>query len=484
MEKRVRRRQTKHQPRGSRLPNLILLTLFTLLSAYLIFLMLAYNFLAFRSINIMVMGALLVVFLLTLGLTMAGRGKWLSRGLLLLASLAVGAGIYAARSAIDLTETFNESARFSQVELSVVVAQESPLTTIEQVGHLVVSSNDPENTDKVLADLQTNKQLAPQTEVTPSYQMAYEAILADGNKAMVLNTAYVTLLEQVDPEFSSKVRTIYTLTVQKEVATPAPVQNSDVLNIYISGIDSYGPISGVSRSDVNIIMTVNRQTNKILLTTTPRDAYVAIAGGGNNQYDKLTHAGIYGIESSIGTLENLYGIDINYYARLNFTSFIELIDTVGGIEVENDQAFTTGDGQEFPAGTIHLDSQRALTFVRERYSLQNGDADRGKNQMKVVTGLLKKLTAVNSLGTYTTLIDQLSSSIQTDMPLSTMMDLANNQLEQNKQYQINSQALTGYGSTGELPSYAMPGAALYMVSVDEASLAAVKQAILDVMEGR
>lgn len=484
MEKRsARRQQTTTTSSGSRLLNLFLLVIFTPLAIYLSFLMLTYNFLNFRYLNIIVMGSLVAIFVLSLGLTIAGKAKWFNRMLLLLASLGLGVGIFAAQSAINLSTTLNQTASFSQVEMSVVVAADSPLTAIEQVNHLLVPTNDPENTNNIVNDLQTTKQLSPQIESVDSYQLAFERIVADKNKAMVLNSAYISLLENIDADFSKKIRTLHTLTVQKEIASPAPVANGDVLNIYISGIDSYGPISGVSRSDVNIIMTVNRQTGKVLLTTTPRDAYVPIAGGGNNQYDKLTHAGIYGVESSIGTLEQLYGIDINYYARLNFTSFIELIDTVGGVEVENDQEFTVGD-THFPVGTIQLTAEQALNFVRERYSLQGGDADRGKNQMKVITGLVKKLSSVNSIGTYTALIDKLGSSIQTDMPLSTMMDLANRQLEANRQYQVTSQALSGTGSTGELPSYAMPGAALYMVSVDESSLAAVKQAINDVMEGR
>lgn len=482
MEKRSKRQTSQKQTRSFSLFNLVLLTLFTVLSAYLISLIVTYNFLNFRYLNWVTIGGLLFVFLLAGTLLLLRRGKWLSRLVLLVSTVFVVGGIFAARSAIDLTKTLNQTASFSQVEMAVVVAQDSPLTAVGQVNQLLTAANDEENTQKLLTELKDKEQLTPQVQSVASYQAAFEAILEDKNKAMVLNTAHISLLESVDAEFASKVRTLYTTSFEKEVPKPVPV-DSDSFNIYISGIDSYGPISGVSRSDVNIIMTVNRQTGKVLLTTTPRDAYVPIAGGGNNQYDKLTHAGIYGVDSSIQTLENLYGIDIHYYTRLNFTSFVQLIDLVGGIDVENDQPFTTG-GYDFPAGTIHLDSERALMFVRERYSLQNGDADRGKNQMKVITALIAKLTSIDSPATYTSLIDQLSGSVQTDMPLSVMMDLVNVQLQQHSQYQVTNQALVGTGSTGQLPSYAMPGAALYMVSIDEASLANARQAIKDVMEGR
>lgn len=134
------------------------------------------------------------------------------------------------------------------------------------------------------------------------------------------------------------------------------------------------------------------------MTTTPRDSYVPIADGGNNQKDKLTHAGIYGVDSSIHTLENLYGVDINYYVRLNFTSFLKLIDLLGGVDVYNDQEFTAHtNGKFYPVGNVHLDSEQALGFVRERYSLADGDRDRGRNQQKVIVAIIQKLTSTEAL---------------------------------------------------------------------------------------
>ncbi|HET4086812.1 TPA: LCP family protein, partial [Streptococcus pneumoniae] len=269
----------------------------------------------------------------------------------------------------------------------------------------------------------------------------------------------------------------------KKVEAPKTSKNQS-FNIYVSGIDTYGPISSVSRSDVNILMTVNRDTKKILLTTTPRDAYVPIADGGNNQKDKLTHAGIYGVDSSIHTLENLYGVDINYYVRLNFTSFLKMIDLLGGVDVHNDQEFSALHGKfHFPVGNVHLDSEQALGFVRERYSLADGDRDRGRNQQKVIVAILQKLTSTEALKNYGTIINSLQDSIQTNMPLETMINLVNAQLESGGNYKVNSQDLKGTGRMG-LPSYAMPDSNLYVMEIDDSSLAVVKAAIQDVMEGR
>ena len=199
----------------------------------------------------------------------------------------------------------------------------------------------------------------------------------------------------------------------------------------------------------------------------------------------MTHAGIYGVETSEKTLENLYGIDIDYYARINFTSFLNLIDAIGGVTVYNDQAFTSLHGNyDFEVGDITLNSDEALGFVRERYSLDNGDYDRGKNQLKVIQAIINKLTSFSSISNYSSIMSTLQDSVQTDMPLDTMMDLANTQLDSGKKFTITSQEVTGTGSTGELTSYAMPTASLYMIQLDDASVASASQAIKDVMEGK
>lgn len=153
-------------------------------------------------------------------------------------------------------------------------------------------------------------------------------------------------------------------------------------NVYISGIDVYGEITKESRSDVNLIATVNPQKHKILLTTTPRDYYVTIPGISGDQKDKLTHAGIYGIDASIATLENLYGIDIPFYVRVNFTSVEEIVDVLGGVDVESELAFTTGEEagvvMDVKEGKNHFNGKEALAFVRERKALATGDNQRGK----------------------------------------------------------------------------------------------------------
>lgn len=404
--------------------------------------------------------------------------------------IVAAASLFAFKSLIDVAGNLNETASYSEIEMSVVVPANSSISDVTELSSVQAPTGaDGSNIDALLSQIKSDKGVNLITDTVDSYQAAYENLINGSSQAMVLNSAYSSLLELSYDNYESNLKTIYTYKIKKNVSSDASSSDKNVFNIYISGIDTYGSISTVSRSDVNIILTVNMNTHKILMTTTPRDSYVKIPDGGADQYDKLTHAGIYGIETSEKTLENLYDIDIDYYARLNFTSFMNLIDAIGGVTIYNDQAFTihldTGNDYSFEVGNIDLSSgEEALAFVRERYDLNNGDYDRGNNQIKVVQAIVNKLTSLNSVSNYSSITSTLTDSIQTNMSLDTMMDLANTQLDSGKKFTITSQEVTGTGSTGELTSYAMPTASLYMIQLDDASVSSASQAIKDVMEGK
>ena len=403
---------------------------------------------------------------------------------LTLAILVSSVSFFALQQFVGFTSHINSTSNYSEYSMSVVVLKDSEVHNVTQLDSVTgPTDTDNENIQKLIADIKTSQSKELTVEQSTSYLAAYRSLVSGEAKAIVLNSVFENIIESEYPDYASKIRKIYTKNITKEVAAPKVSKNKS-FNVYVSGIDTYGPISSVSRSDVNILMTVNQDSKKILLTTTPRDSYVPIADGGNNQKDKLTHAGIYGVDSSIHTLENLYGVDINYYVRLNFTSFLKLIDLLGGVDVYNDQEFTSRHGKfHFPVGNVHLDSEQALGFVRERYSLADGDRDRGRNQQKVIVAIIQKLTSTEALKNYSDIIQGLQDSLQTNMPIETMIDLINTQLESGGSYKVNSQDLKGTGRMG-LPSYAMPDSNLYMMEIDDSSLATAKSAIQDVMEGR
>ena len=464
--------------------NIALLTIYVLLGGFLLFLIFRHNILAFRYLNVITAAVVILVALVSLLLIIYRKAEKFTIFFLTLAILVSSVSFFALQQFVGFTSHINSTSNYSEYSMSVVVLKDSEVHNVTQLDSVTgPTDTDNENIQKLIADIKTSQSKELTVEQSTSYLTAYKSLVSGEAKAIVLNSVFENIIESEYPDYASKIRKIYTKNITKEVAAPKVSKNKS-FNVYVSGIDTYGPISSVSRSDVNILMTVNQDSKKILLTTTPRDSYVPIADGGNNQKDKLTHAGIYGVDSSIHTLENLYGVDINYYVRLNFTSFLKLIDLLGGVDVYNDQEFTAHtNGKFYPVGNVHLDSEQALGFVRERYSLADGDRDRGRNQQKVIVAIIQKLTSTEALKNYSDILQGLQDSLQTNMPIETMMDLVNTQLESGGSYKVNSQDLKGTGRMG-LPSYAMPDSNLYMMEIDDSSLAAAKSAIQDVMEGR
>ena len=484
MSSRTNRKQKRTSNRSWGMVNVGLTILYAILALVLLFTMFNYNFLSFRFLNIIITIGLLVVLAISIFLQKTKKSPLVTTVVLVIFSLVSLVGIFGFKQMIDITNRMNQTAAFSEVEMSIVVPKESDIKDVSQLTSVQAPTKvDKNNIETLMSALKKDKKVDVKVDDVASYQEAYDNLKSGKSKAMVLSGSYASLLESVDSNYASNLKTIYTYKIKKKNNNSAKQVDSKVFNIYISGIDTYGSISTVSRSDVNIIMTVNMNTHKILLTTTPRDAYVKIPDGGADQYDKLTHAGIYGVETSEQTLENLYGIKIDYYARINFTSFLKLIDQLGGVTVHNDQAFTSLHGKfDFPVGDIQMNSEQALGFVRERYSLDGGDNDRGKNQEKVISAIVNKLASLKSVSNFTSIVNNLQDSVQTNMSLDTINDLANTQLDSGSKFTVTSQAVTGTGSTGQLTSYAMPNSSLYMMKLDDSSVASASQAIKNLME--
>lgn len=271
-------------------------------------------------------------------------------------------------------------------------------------------------------------------------------------------------------------KTGHALAKEKPVDT-----NSESFNIYLAGVDNDGNIREKSRCDVNILLTVNPKTKKILMTTTPRDAYVGI-GGDLQKMDKLTHAGVYGMDGSIGALEQLYGIPIHYFVKVNFKSFQDLVDAVGGVDIESDQAFSSR-GAEFKKGMNHLNGEQALKFVRERYSLEGGDVARGGHQQAVLKGILNKLMSPKSFLHFDKIVKALRGNVATNLPSKGLMGLVNVSVFSGGGWTMERQIVTGEGHM-DLPSYAMPTSQLYTMVLDPAQVDAAKAKIQQIFDAK
>lgn len=335
-----------------------------------------------------------------------------------------------------------------------------------------------------------NKKLGKDITTTEYQSLSEQATaLHDGQvQAIVYNDAYTGLLEEAFEGYSSNVKIIYDYTIKSKLPNDA-AKNVEVKNdsfaVYISGIDVYGPIETNSRSDVNIIAVVNPTTHQVLLVTTPRDYYVEIPNISGGQKDKLTHAGIYGVDASMSTLSQLYDTNIDFYARANFTSLVQMIDALGGVDVISEQAFTTSEDSglvmDVVAGENHFNGQQALAFSRERQNVDGGDFQRGKDQQAVITAMIKKAISPAILAGANDILSTVSSNVQTNMSSDQIQTLIRTQLSSGTAWNIKSMAAEGTGDNQYC--YSSPGDLLYVTQPDEASVSTIKQAIDAVENG-
>ena len=243
--------------------------------------------------------------------------------------------------------------------------------------------------------------------------------------------------------------------------------------IYISGIDTYGAISTVSRSDVNILAVVNPRTHKILLVNTPRDYYVQLNGTTGTR-DKLTHAGLYGVDTSVKTMEDLYGVDINYNIRINFSSLVKIVDALGGVDVYSEYNFSAG-GHQFTQGNNSLNGDQALAFSRERYSFEGGDRTRGENQLRVIRAIIAKLSTPAAAANAQQIVSAMGGAFQTNMSSDTISAIIRNQLDSMAKWSSEMTSVDGTGATDL--TYSTGNARLYVMVPDQATVDAAKQKI-------
>ena len=302
----------------------------------------------------------------------------------------------------------------------------------------------------------------------------------------------VILLERTEEELYNdmnstfreghKVLDTLNIEVQKEDFRKEVKITKEPFSVYVTGVDTYDGITSVARSDVNMVITVNPITHRILLTSIPRDYYVQIHGT-TGLKDKLTHAGLKGVETSIGTIEDLLEMDINYYIKFNFTSLIQIVDALDGIEVNSPFAFTADYEEdthiyyEFQKGINKLDGKQALAYVRERYGLREGDVARAKHQQQVVEAVVSKLTTTTILTKYGALLGSMEGNFSTNFDFDSITSFIQMQLESMPSWTIETQVLSGSDASRKTAS--IPD--LYS-SVMEPSLESVTNAIQKIDE--
>lgn len=319
---------------------------------------------------------------------------------------------------------------------------------------LEISNNDYLNTIK--------KKINTELKQLDVYEL-YEQLINKKIESIVINDGYISLIEEEYPDFSSQTKTLDTIQIEvKKESNNTKIDELKPINIYLSGTDSRSSnIASNGTSDVNIIITINPETHTILLTNIPRDYYVQLHGTTGTK-DKLTHAGFYGIDMSRQTIEDFMNIEIDYSIKVGFNSVIKLVDLVGGVDIYSEISYQTHckDGGAksvyIKKGWNHLNGAQALSFARERYAYVDGDKQRGRNQQEVITAIFNKIISDKTiLLKYDSLLNSFSNLYRTDMPKDFVTLLIKNQLNNMSSWNIESQSVDGYSSSGK--TYSMPG---------------------------
>lgn len=395
---------------------------------------------------------LLILFVITHALQYLKNNisRYLGQIISLLMTIILAVGSVALLKTDDVLKAVG-GATYKTDNMVVVVKKDDKADNIMDAGNYRFGYQtvvDQKNTKKMVKDVEKVIGRDLKAETYESLTDEANGLLNGNIDAAIFNEGYMSMIDDSVEGFSDQVKILYQYGIKTEIKEEKQASVDEPFNVFISGIDVAGPITTNSRSDVNIIMTVNPQTRKILLSTTPRDYYVTIPDISGESRDKLTHAGIYGVDRSMATLENLYGINIDYYVRMNFTSLVKIVDALGGVDVNSDYEFTTLHKKyKIEKGMNHLDGDKALAFARERYSFEDGDNQRGKDQEIVLTAIIKKACSPAILKNANELLAGVSDTFQTNMTSDEISKFINNQIADPTEWSIESQAVSGTGDT-------------------------------------
>lgn len=415
-----------------------------------------------------------------------------------IAVIVVAGCCVAAAVVTDVHETMQAITKPTVVSatISVYVLKDDPAQSLADAADYAFGTTaafDAERTEQALDSMEQELGARPVTEAYESVFAMIDGLYAKQVGAIVINSAYVQILEdsEVYASFTDKTRVLHQVDILEEVEIPEPVPvpgntNSpdaaggsgqpaeterDITNtpfvIYIGGSDTRNStLTSASRNDVNILAVVNPETKQLLLVNTPRDYFVPNPAMGG-ALDKLTHCGIYGIDCSVKALSDLYGVPIQYYGQINFTGFEKLVDAVGGVTVYSDVAFTARSTY-VRVGENHFNGKQALEFARERMALAGGDNDRGKNQMKIIKAVVQEMASGAIISRYAEILEGLQGMFNTNISMDEISMLVKMQLSDMASWNIQTYAVSGWGGS-EIPC-SMPGFYAYVTHPDMATV--------------
>ena len=394
--------------------------------------------------------------------------------MIIVVTLSYGLGYFYLYKTAGMLSTISTSSSGSGTKLgslsdemtnnvSVIVMKSSNYNSLKDLSGKKIGTTsklDAKSTEKCLTDIK--KSIDFDQEDYPNYNQEMTDLYDGRIDGVILDESSRGIEYEQFLNISQVTKVVHTTSYKAPrehaiVDSKHPVDvTKDPFTIYFSGNDSFGDIQETSRTDSNMLVTVNPKTHRILMTSIPRDYYVPVAcaedaadGCLDGQKDKLTHTGLYGVQTTINTIEDFMDVDINYYVRVNFSSLTNIVDAIGGVDVTVgkglavDQFYTDDTIGGVVEGENHLDGQKALAYARERYAYEDGDLQRVKNQQQVLKAIIKKVKSPSMLLKYASLIDAIGSAIETNMPSSSITNFVKFQLASNSSWKFESYPMVG-----------------------------------------
>lgn len=374
-------------------------------------------------------------------------------------------------------------------EVSVIVLKNDPAKTLSDVtGYTfgISKTVDRSNTDKAIENIKKLTGTTISYKECKDYHAMVDALMKGKVKAIIFNEANRSTIEEDFADFSDDTKVITTFTFTTKLTNSSNVKvTKEPFIVYLSGNDQTGDVAATGRTDVNICAVVNPDKKTILLVSTPRDAYVELKDPSGSipagSMDKLTHSGNFGIDVSMATLNNLYGIKIDHYVMLNFTGFIKIVDALGGVTIDSDASFTAIDGDVYKKGTQKMNGKRALNYARERKAFSDGDLARNRHQTQVLSAIINKMMSPAILSNYSQLMDGVSGAFRTSFESKDISSLVKMQLNDNASWKILSYNVGGT-STSKY-TYSISSRMVSSVILNETDVANAKKLIKGVQSG-
>lgn len=461
----------------------IIMVLMILLNTYLI---IKYDVLPLKYLIIYLLLVVIIPFLIIFLIIKKKKGYALKVFLSIIEIIYIvilGFAFYYLNHTFNFLDDFTSNNTYQIKNFYVVTLKSSEFKDIkdldtESVGYVVQLNSSILDANKKLDEV-----IDLEFKEYKDYSVLFEDLMNEKIQGVVIPDSHFDSLTESDEELESKVKIIYKFALKEKLESFKKDVNvlKETFNIYISGIDSYGDVNSLTRSDVNILVSINPKTHQILMINIPRDYYVTLHEIG--QKDKLTHASIYGTEMSVKSIEDLLDIEINYYFKVNYAALEKLVDALGGVDVYSKYSFTSSDLRyNFKQGYNHVNGSQALEFVRTRKAFVDGDRVRGENQQAMIQAIIKKACSGAILTKYNDILTSLKGTFTTNISTDKITDLIKMQLDKMPSWNITSISLNG--SDGSEYTYSYPHQKLYVMIPDEKTVVDAKNTLQDVKKGK